>query len=235
MTAPGKEKWKTYGNVFDGYTLRNLFKLSSQNHFSELKSPIFVGKESNVFSALTKDNSLVIVKIYRLENCDFNKMYDYIKYDPRYANLKKQRRKVIFSWTQREYRNLLKARSANVKVPMPIAFIDNILVLEFIGLGSPAPRLKDSVPNNLEEFSKKVFLYMKRLYSIGMTHGDLSEYNILNFNDSPVFIDFSQSTTKDSPIASDLLVRDVKNMVRFFNKNGLSLVEKEVLDYIKKQ
>jgi len=45
-----------------------------------LGSPIFVGKESNVFTAKGKNES-IIVKIYRLENCDFNQMYDYIKED----------------------------------------------------------------------------------------------------------------------------------------------------------
>ena len=76
-----KAKFKTYKNVFDNFTDRNIFKLASQGHFDYLESPLFIGKESNVFTAV-KDNKRVIVKIYRLETCDFNRMYDYIKYDP---------------------------------------------------------------------------------------------------------------------------------------------------------
>ena len=76
MPNQAKEKFKVYKNVFDNFTLRNLFKLSGQNYFDELKSPISIGKEANIFSATTKDNSVVIIKIYRLENCNFNKMYD---------------------------------------------------------------------------------------------------------------------------------------------------------------
>ena len=68
-----REKFKTYKNVFDNFTDRNIFKLSSQGHFDQMESPLFIGKESNVFTAL-KDNKRIIVKIYRLETCDFNRM-----------------------------------------------------------------------------------------------------------------------------------------------------------------
>ena len=65
-----QEKFKTYENVFDQATLRTLFKLSSQGYFDELKSPISVGKESNVFTAI-KGEDYLIVKIYRINACDF--------------------------------------------------------------------------------------------------------------------------------------------------------------------
>ena len=47
-----REKFKTYKSVFDEKTLRVLFKLESEGYFEELKSPISVGKEANVFSAI---------------------------------------------------------------------------------------------------------------------------------------------------------------------------------------
>ena len=140
MRRAPKEEWKIWGNVFDNFTLRTLFKLSSQGHFDHLESPILVGKEANVFSAI-KDDGRVIVKIYRLETCDFNKMYSYIRTDIRYKTLRKNNRQVIFAWTQREFRNLMKAREANVTVPKPIAFLNNVVVMEFIGKDDPALRL----------------------------------------------------------------------------------------------
>jgi len=51
LMAVTREKFKVYKNVFDNFTELTLFKLASQGHFEELKSPIFVGKESNVFTA----------------------------------------------------------------------------------------------------------------------------------------------------------------------------------------
>src|SRR3989344_9044632 len=128
----GREKFKTMHNVFDDFTNRTIFKLITEGHFRGLESPISIGKESNVFSAITEEGKRVIVKIYRLETCDFNEMYNYIKDDPRYSHLKDKKRKVIFSWVQREYRNLMNAREAQVNVPIPINFSNNLLVMEFV-------------------------------------------------------------------------------------------------------
>ncbi|MBI3035327.1 serine protein kinase RIO [Candidatus Woesearchaeota archaeon] len=224
-----KEEFKTKHNVFDGFTNRTLYKLIAQGHFEGLESPISIGKESNVFSAVKKDGTRVMVKIYRLETCDFNRMYDYIKDDPRFLNLKKGKRNIIFSWVQREYRNLLKARQANVSVPTPIAFSNNVMVLEFIGdNGIFAPKLKDKIPENPREFFEKIVANMKRLHKAGLVHADLSAFNILNCNESPVFIDFSQCTTLESSRAYEYIGRDVRNICNFFKKAGLKADEASI-------
>ncbi|MBN1386434.1 serine protein kinase RIO [Candidatus Woesearchaeota archaeon] len=227
----GKEKFKTYGNVFDEFTNRNLFKLLSQGHFEGMESPVATGKESNVFTA-KKGDEKVIVKIYRLENCDFNKMFDYIKYDLRYQNIKKQKRTVIFSWAQREFRNLHKAREANLDVPLPITSMHNIIVMSMIG--EPAPKLKDRVPKQAKKFLKLIIEQMKRLHRAGLVHGDLSEFNILNHNEKPYLIDFSQSTTTKSINAEELLERDCKNMTRYFKKIGVEIDWEKIKEEVKK-
>ena len=214
-----KEKFKTMHDVFDEFTNRTLYKLITEGHFRGLQSPINIGKESNVFSALTEDDGKVAVKIYRLETCDFNRMYDYIKEDPRFANLKKKKRKVIFAWVQREYRNLLKAREGSVKVPIPIKFANNVLVEEFIGDDGAAPKLKDAIPKNI--------------YKSGLVHADLSAFNILNYKENPVFIDMSQTTTLKNSRAEEFLKRDVKNICNFFNKIGLKADEDSAIKKIK--
>jgi len=231
MPKISRERWKVYQNVFDEFTLRTLFKLSSQGHFNELKSPISIGKESNVFSATT-DAGYIIVKIYRLETCDFNRMFDYIKVDPRYLYLKNHNRKIVFAWTQREFRNLLKVREAGVNVPKPIAFLNNVLLEEFIGDKTPALRLKDSKIDDLENFFSKVIDNMKKTHKAGMVHGDLSEFNILNYKNNPVFIDFSQSTQLITQNASALLDRDIKNICNFFKKRGLKFDPDDVKNKI---
>lgn len=220
--AKQKEKFRTAHTVFDEFTNRTLFKLISEKHFDGLESPIFVGKESNVFTA-KKGDLRVIVKIYRLETCDFNRMFDYIKLDVRYGNVNKKKREIIFSWVQREFRNLLKARQANVRVPIPIRFLNNVLVMEFIGNHNPTPRLKDKIPKNKKLFAEEVISNIKKLYDAKLIHADLSAFNILNHNEKPVFIDFSQSTTLDNSRAEEFLMRDIKNIVDFFNKIGLKL------------
>lgn len=227
MPKISKEKWKTWGNVFDEFTLRTLFKLSSQGHFAELESPVFTGKESNVFTAKT-ESGRIIVKIYRLETCDFNRMYEYIRTDPRYVNLRKQRRKIIFAWTQREYRNLMKAREKGVRCPTPIAFSNNVLLLELIGDDELAPQLKDALPEDPARFLDEVVKNYKKLYSAKLVHADFSPFNILNHKERPVFIDFSQCTSVDDPRAEEFLERDVRNVCNYFRKIGLDVDEGEV-------
>jgi RIO kinase 1 len=233
MAKTAKEKFKTYGDVFDNFTVRNLFELSSKGFFEEdTLSPISIGKEANVFSAKGK-NGPIVLKIYRLETADFNRMYSYIRNDARFLNLKNQRRKVIFAWVQREYRNLFRAREANIRVPTPIAFMKNILIMEFIGKNQPALKLKDDIPKNKKKFYGRVKEYIKNFYKIGFVHGDLSEFNILNLNDHPVFIDLSHSTMIRQSNSMELLERDVKNICRFFNKIKLSLdYEKELKEIL---
>ncbi|MBW2991420.1 serine protein kinase RIO [Candidatus Woesearchaeota archaeon] len=230
MAKKQKEEWKVYKNVFDSATILNILKLNSQGHFDGLESPIALGKEANVFTAL-KGKQRIIVKIYRVENCNFNKMYSYIAPDPRFSGMKKRRRLVIFSWVQREYRNLLKAREA-IRVPTPIAIKDNVLLMEFIGRKEPAPLLKDAPPKNPKKFFEKIIKNVKALYKAGLVHADLSKFNILNFEQEPVFIDFSQATVLKHPEAKDFLKRDIRNIVRYFEKQGLKLDEEEVYNKV---
>ena len=230
-----REDFKTMHNVFDEFTNRTIFKLISEGYISGLESPISIGKEANIFSAKRKDGSRVIVKIYRLEACDFNRMYDYIKEDPRYGGIKGKKRKVIFAWVQREYRNLLIAREANVSVPTPLTFKNNVLVLEFIGKADKvAPKLGVEPPKNQKEFFNKVIDNMKKLYKAGLVHADLSQFNILNNDDEPVLIDFAQATVLDSSRTEEFIKRDVRNVCNFFKKLGLKVDEGKTLKKIQK-
>ncbi len=234
MPKISREKFKSRHNVFDEFTNRTLFRLISQGHFDGLESPIFIGKEANIFSA-KKGKKKIIVKIYRLETCDFNKMYDYIKEDPRYLTLSGKRRKIIFSWVQREFRNLLIAREAGVKVPTPLTFMNNILVLEFIGDDTVAPQLKDSYPKEPKKFFNDIINNVRKLYKAGLVHADLSAFNILNYKEKPVFIDFSQSSSIKISRKDEFLERDIRNIVNFFKKIGLNEDKDKIKQKIIKQ
>lgn len=223
-----REEWKVYGNVFDEFTNRHLFKLSTQGYFEELRSALALGKEANIFLADTKDGGQVVVKIYRLENCNFNKMYEYLLQDERFQDLKGQRRKIIFSWVQREYRNLLKARES-IRVPRPLMVKDNIIVMELMGdKDDAAPQLKNQIPKDIQKFFDETIECMANLLRGGLVHGDLSAFNILNDDEKPIFIDFSQATTTKSHGWKDLLKRDVENVCIFFSKHGVKMSSDEV-------
>jgi RIO kinase 1 len=229
MAKKFRERFKTLGDVFDQFTVRNLFVLGSKGHFEEESlSPLSIGKEANVFTAETKDEKRVVVKIYRLETCDFNSMFDYLSGDPRYISLKKKHREVIFAWCQREYRNLHAAREAGIEVPLPIAFMKNILVMSQVGDSQPSQKMKDAIPKNSKKFLDEIMKGIKKLYKHGYVHGDLSKFNILNKNEHPVFIDFSQMVPIKSPNAREYLERDVANVCSFFKKLDVKCDEEKI-------
>jgi RIO kinase 1 len=231
MPRESREEWKIYKNVFDKFTTEIVFKLISQGVIDGLESPLKIGKESNIFTAKAGDK-IVVAKIYRLESCNFNKMYDYIKKDSRYVNTKKNRRDIIFAWVQREYRNLLIARQAGVRVPTPLAVNKNVLILDCIGGDFPAQQMKDDLPKNPSEFMEDLMDNLRKLYKAGLVHGDLSEFNILNLDGKPVLIDFSQSTTTKSESALELLKRDSRNIAKFFRKTGIKADEDAIVSAI---
>ncbi len=212
-----QERFKTLQGVFDEFTNRTLFELQSRGIFDEVVSPFKVGKESNVFLGV-KGKEKVIIKIYRVQNCDFKRMYGYIGQDPRYEFLKKHRRDIIFAWTQREYKNLLRAEEAHVLAPKALGWKAHILVETMIGGQQPALTLKDGYPKNPEKFFTLVVEEMRKLYQARLIHGDLSAFNILNWREQPYLIDFSQATLIKAPNSQELLERDIKNIRQFFAK-----------------
>ncbi len=234
MAKKFRERFRTEENVFDQFTIRNIFVLSSKDFFEDgTLSPVSIGKEANIFSAQRGEDK-VIIKIYRLETADFKKMYDYIKPDPRYVNLAKKHRDVVFAWAQREYRNLLAARPAMVRAPLPMAFMKNILVMSMVGDGEPAQKMKDAIPEKPREFLDAIMENIRRFYKAGYVHGDLSKFNILNYNEQPVLIDFSQASPLRAPHAEAMLKRDVHNVCEFFRKLDVKCDEEKLLKRIKK-
>lgn len=55
-------------------------------------------------------------------------------------------------------------------------------------------------------------------------HADLSEYNLLWFQDMLYVIDVSQAVELDHPMALDFLRRDCSIMNDFFSKKGLRVL-----------
>lgn len=215
-----REEWKIEHGVFDSFTNRVLEKLRGQEHFDDLAGTLALGKEANVFRAVAQEPT--VVKIYRLENRDFNQMLTYLVQDPRYMHIKRRKREIVFAWAQREYRNLLLAREA-IPVPKPIAHHKNVLVMEQIGEKYPAEQLKDLPPKNPKKFFAQIITYMNALWDINLVHGDLSNFNILNHKEHPIFIDFSQCSRIDAPNAKELWDRDVKNIILAAKKCNLEL------------
>ena len=112
---------------------------------------------------------------------------------------------------------------AGVRVPKPIAFRKNVLVMEFIGnKGIPALTAKRNLPENPVQWYKKIIKSIELLYKKeNLIHADLSEYNVLNNEQEPVIIDMGQAVIKEHPMAMEFLARDIQRINKWFKKQGV--------------
>lgn len=226
---------KTGNEIFDKITLETLYKLANQGYIDILNGAISTGKEANVLTGITDEEKFIAVKIYRIATSDFKKMDYYLKGDPRFNVKTKNKRKIIYSWVTKEFKNLTRLHNAGVNVPEPITSSNNVLLIEFIGdnKGNPAQPVKNQPPQNPNEFWNKLLIQLKTFVNDAkLIHGDLSNYNILNLNEEPVIIDVSQSVVLDNPISKELLERDINTLVREYTKLGVETSFKEVWEYV---
>ena len=223
-----REGFKVESSVFDDATYAALYKLVQDGYLEALGGPISTGKEANVYVALAGsraravvDEEEVALKVYRISASDFRQMRDYLEGDPRFTDIRGDKKEVVLAWTRKEFANLERARTAGVRVPRPIAVERNALVMELIGEEMDRARRLDEVEvTNPDTAFEVVSEYMRRLYRAGLIHGDLSEYNILVHEGELVIIDIGQGVTVHHPNADEFLVRDCENVAAFFRRQG---------------
>jgi len=217
-----REEWKTYDDIFSRSTINSLIKLAQRHVFSHIIGKISMGKEAVVLSATSELYGLVAIKVYMINTCNFRRMYEYLSQDNRYLKLPRNRQKIIYNWAEREYKNLEIAYRSNARVPMPIAVLNNIIVMEFIGdrnKGMPAQLLKNiRLEGRARQVYEEIIENYKKIYNQGLVHGDLSEFNILLHEGKPIMIDFSQGTVEKSLNYLDLLKRDLEKISNYFSK-----------------
>jgi RIO kinase 1 len=217
----------TLEEVFDRATFMVIYELLKSDILYEVHGVVNAGKEARVYWGKNKEGKDLAVKIYLTASAEFRKgMLKYIEGDYRFKGVKRDTRSLIFTWAQKEYRNLEQASRAKVRVPRPIAVKNNVLVMEFIGKnGVNASSLKEQVPSDPEEVYGVLLTYLKRLYrKAELVHGDLSEYNIMMWNGEPVIFDMAQAVPTSHPMAEFFLRRDIANVNRFFKRLGVKVL-----------
>ena len=215
-----------FEEVFDRSTLMVIFKFLNKDVIDEIHGVVSAGKESRVYWGKNKKGEELAIKIYLTVSAAFRKgMLKYIQGDHRFKSIKHNTRALISTWAMKEFRNLEQATRAKVRVPKPVIVKKNVLVMEFIGEnGISAPTLKAQSPKNPKQIYNTILSDLKRLYQKAeLVHGDLSEYNVMVFNERPVLFDMSQSVPISHPLASSLLNRDLTNLNRFFAKLGVKV------------
>lgn len=219
-----REEFRVIEEVFDRLTIQGMLKLYTRGTIDELHGVVNAGKEARVYWALDPEGVELAVKIYYTHTADFRKgMMQYIQGDPRFKNVRRNTRSMVYTWAQKEYSNLKLCEDAGVIAPTPVDFYRNILVMAFIGEnGVPASLLRQYPPEDPTSFYEAVVEQMRLLWQdAGLAHGDLSEYNIMNYRQEPVIFDVSQAMLALHPMAEMLIERDIKNINSYFRRQGV--------------
>ncbi len=134
-------------------------------------------------------------------------------------------------WAAAEFAALTRLWSDGVAVPYPVSLAGSELLLEFVGSpdGSAAPRLAQLRPDpgRLADLWRQLADALRGLARHGLTHGDLSAFNLLV--DSPdgvssrlVVIDLPQVVdVVGNPQGPAFLARDVSRVADWFAARGL--------------
>ena len=213
------ESYPGYILNYNGYDLLALNALVKSDILQALGKPVGMGKEADVFEAMTPRNEKVAVKFHRLGRISFR--------DTRRKREFIGRRRHV-SWlyqsrlaAEREYEALKKTYEAGASVPKPIFQNRHIVVMGFIEghLLSDVSRLDDP-----EAFLDDILLDIKKAYNTGIIHNDVSEFNLMASNEGKIYIiDWPQYISRDDPNARAILKKDIANILRFFRrKYGVS-------------
>ena len=221
MKKKRSEDRQVIEEVFDKSTLMTIYDFMNKGAIDEIHGVVSAGKEARVYWGKDAQGNELAIKIYLTSSAEFKKgMIPYIEGDPRFAHVRRDTRSLIFTWAQKEFKNLRRAKEAGVNVPEPLAVQKNVLLMKFIGKnGVRAPLMKETVLEDPQRVFKLLLTYIKRLYRKGgLVHADLSEYNIMIWKKKPVVFDVAQSVLIKHPMAERFLQRDLKNIHRFFKR-----------------
>ncbi|XP_059057857.1 serine/threonine-protein kinase RIO3 [Achroia grisella] len=229
-----KESHATAEMGLDEPTRLILFKLINNGLLEDINGVISTGKESVVLHANgdTTYPDLVVpkecaIKVFKTTLNEFKTRDKYIEADYRFKDRfsKQNPRKIVHMWAEKEMHNMVRMQKIGLNCPQMICLKKHILVMSFIGRDNkPAPKLRDVIlkPEKWQSVYNEVVDAMHKLYNVGhMIHADLSEYNILWWDNKCWFIDVSQSVQPDHPVGLEFLRRDCRNICSFFEKKGV--------------
>ena len=133
-------------------------------------------------------------------------------------------------WQNAEVEALYKLADVGVRVPQPYGCFGGVLLMDLITdeNGLAAPRLNDVSMESEQaiEDHRDIMQHIVRMLSVGIVHGDLSEFNVLVDEWGPVIIDLPQAVDASANNnAKSMLLRDVNNMTTYFSQFAPELAD----------
>ncbi len=202
-----------YTMNYSGYDCLAINALVKSNVIEAFGKSLGVGKEADVYDALTPDKKQVAVKFHRLGRISFRQTQRKRGYAKEHAGWLFQSRLAA----EKEFQGLKLVYPQGVAVPEPIDQNRHVLVMGMIQGAELAEWREISRP---EKVLKAILRNVRKAYlKAGVIHGDLSEYNVIVKPDMHILIiDWPQYVTKEHPNADEFLTRDVRNILKYFQR-----------------
>jgi RIO kinase 2 len=227
-----REKYVGYSLTTSGHDLLAINALVKDDVIDAFGKPLGVGKESDVYDALTPDGKQVALKFHRIGRTSFKKTKLKRNYTVKYSYTPDWHQQSRIS-AKKEYLALKSLHPKSIAVPEPIKLNRHVLVMSMIQ-GAEVYHFPEL--SNAEGILDEILDNVKKAYNeANMIHGDLSPYNIILQPDMHVLIiDWPQNVATSHPNADELIERDVYNVLKFFKrKHGLNKELEDALAYVK--
>jgi RIO kinase 1 len=209
---------------------KELEELIEDGLVDEVVNRLLSGKEADVYVVRCGDE-LRCAKVYKdLERRSFKQAAKY-REGRKVRNTRGNRamekgtrfgrKQTEQSWHNAEVEALKKLAEAGVRVPTPYFCLDGVLLMELItnAEGEVAPRLCEVSLTNDQALQDHATMMQEiiRMLCVGLVHGDLSEFNVLQDAHGPVIIDLPQAVNAAANRnAQEMLERDVNNITRYY-------------------
>jgi RIO kinase 2 len=187
-----------------------------------------VGKEADVYDVLSRDGKRIAVKFHRLGRISFRqtrRKRGYIREHSTWLFQSHVSAEKEFQAMQLVYKN-------GVSVPEPISQNRHVIAMGMIE-GAELSKYKEI--QKPEKILKEILRNVRKAYlKAHIIHADLSDYNIILKPDGHVLIiDWPQYVMNDHANAEELLERDLKNVLTFFNRKfNVKVAIEEACDYV---
>ena len=225
------EKYVGYNLTTAGYDTLAINALVKADIIEAFGKSFGVGKESDVYDALTPDEKQVILKFHRIGRTSFKKTKLKRNYTIKYSYTPDWHHQSRIS-AKKEYTALTHLYPRGIAVPEPIKLARHVLVMGMIE-GAELYHFPELI--DVKAVYAEILVNVRRAYQeVKMIHGDLSPYNIiLQPNQHICIIDWPQNVSTTHPNAKRLLDRDIQNVLTFFQrKHGLKNRLEDSITYV---
>ncbi len=210
--------------TFLGLSLYSLHRLVSKGYVTMIGERMGEGKESVIYNCISRWSE-AILKFHKVGYVSFRR----VREKRYYGNLHYT---VLMVRSAKNEFNALKKLYGKVSVPRPYGWEGNTVLMELIDA-------KELYKVKLEN-PKDVFNYiideLKKMWKVGIVHGDLSQFNILVNPEGVWFIDFPQAIDLNERCdenVKEIFKRDISNILSYFKKTyNIDVDLNSVLKYI---